>query len=285
MAVVGRGGGRDRPSIFSHRGPEDDGLRAKIADVVAALTAIRCLTAAARGVSLSLIDAQVVLACAARSGATTSELARLLDLGRPRCSEALTRLRARGLVGSATPSKDGRRRRIALTAGGAKTVKWILSDPRVASTAVSLIDNAFTRSIPEQSKGPVSERQGTSKNRSDSVASVEALIAAARVSRVLNRFASKAGMEPASLHVLLAVWAEPNLTVSEVADRLGLRNTHTSDALTELDELGFVDESIDPEDARRRRKQPTRGADGLIAELLRFIDAEAVELAEAPTSQ
>lgn len=254
---MGRGGDRSRGAIVGTGERADGDFRASAAEVVVAVAAVRRLAAAARAVGLSLVEAQVVLVCAAQEDATAPDIAHVLNIGRPHISSALVRLRALDIVLVAARSRDGRVKRNRLSAVGVRLLNRILSDSHLAGTVRVIIDNASTGATPEQPRVRMPKHRGSSKDSADRDAAVDALITAARLGRILNRFASKAGMEPASLQVLLAVSAEADLSVNEIAERLGLRRTHTSAALAELYELGFVSESRDPDDARRHRQRAT----------------------------
>lgn len=76
------------------------------------------------------------------------------------------------------------------------------------------------------------------------------------------------------LGVLRVVLSQPGLTVSQAADRLGMRLSNISTTLTALEAKGLVSKTLDPGDRRIVRLVPTDAAE----QALRRIEARLAQM-------
>ncbi|MDQ1292709.1 MAG: hypothetical protein QG608_589 [Actinomycetota bacterium] len=81
------------------------------------------------------------------------------------------------------------------------------------------------------------------------------------------------------LGVLRVVLSQPGLTVSQAADRLGMRLSNISTTLTALETKGLVSKTLDPGDRRIVRLMPTDAAEQA---LHRIEDRLAQMIAQLP---
>jgi DNA-binding MarR family transcriptional regulator len=86
------------------------------------------------------------------------------------------------------------------------------------------------------------------------------LLGLARLARKLYPRGGIAGLEPAEMQVLIALWDTPGSSVRELATALDLNRSSVSNALKALHELGLVIERAPTShtDGRRRPQALTR---------------------------